>query len=148
MNGPFKAALATFVLCVLPVMGANPPAPVNGAGGAAVRGFDVVSYFTDGKPLKGSPQFTYRWMDSDWQFSSAEHRDAFAASPVKYAPQFGGYCAWAVGHNYTADADPEAWTIVDGKLYLNYNRAVQAKWQQDRAKWIEKANHNWPGLRK
>ena len=148
MNGSLKAALAAFVFGVPLVMGTNVVTPVNSAGGAAVRGFDVVSYFTDAKPVKGSPQFTYRWMDADWHFSSAEHRDAFAASPEKYAPQFGGYCAWAVGHNYTADADPEAWTIVDGKLYLNYNRAVQAKWQQDRAKWIAKANDNWPELHK
>ena len=125
----------------------DPVTPVNrGSSGLAVKGYDVVAYFEDGRPVKGSPQFTHEWMGAKWQFSSSERRDRFAASPEKYTPQYGGYCAWAVGHNYTADTDPDAWRIVDGKLYLNYSKGVQSKWEQDRAKWIGDADRNWPGL--
>ena len=119
---------------------------VNAKGGAAARGYDVVAYFTQSKPVRGEQRYEFQWMGAAWLFSSQENRDAFAADPVRYAPQFGGYCAWAVGHNYTADADPEAWRIVDGKLYLNYNRSVQTKWEQDRDKWIEEGRRNWPAL--
>lgn len=116
--------------------------------GVALRGYDTVAYFKDSRAVKGAAQFEHEWMGARWRFASKENRDAFAASPEKYAPQFGGYCAWAVGHNYTADADPEAWRVVDGKLYLNYNRSVQQKWEQDRAKWIEEGHRNWPHLHK
>jgi hypothetical protein len=115
-------------------------------GGVAAKGYDVVAYFEDGRPVKGSSRFTYEWMGANWQFSTGERRDRFAAAPDKYAPQYGGYCAWAVGHNYTADVDPEAWRIVDGKLYLNYSKSVQSKWEQDRTKWIREADRNWMGL--
>lgn len=138
----------TFVTPAL-LIAREPVDPVNRArDGVALRGYDAVAYFKDSKPVKGSAQFEHEWMGAKWRFSSKENRDAFAASPGKYAPQFGGYCAWAVGHNYTADADPEAWRIVEGKLYLNYNRSVQQKWEQDRAKWIEDGHRNWPQLHK
>jgi YHS domain-containing protein len=114
----------------------------------AIRGYDPVAYFKDSKPVKGSPQFSAQWMGATWQFSTAENRDSFKQAPEKYAPQFGGYCAWAVGHNYTASTDPDAWKIVDGKLYLNYSKSVQEKWEQERAKWITEADRNWPGLHK
>jgi len=116
--------------------------------GLAVHGYDVVAYFTDNKPVKGSSQFAQEWMGTKWYFASAEHRAQFAASPEKYAPQYGGYCAWAVGHNYTADTDPEAWKIVDGKLYLNYSKDIQGKWNPERAKWIQEGNRNWVELKK
>jgi YHS domain-containing protein len=123
--------------------------PVNkGRQGIALRGYDPVAYFRAGAPAKGSSQFTHSWMNATWRFSSAENRDAFASDPAKYAPQFGGYCAWAVSNNYTADADPEAWKIVDGKLYVNYNKDVQKKWEQDAMRRIEAGNLNWPKLHK
>ena len=78
------------------------------------------------------------------RFSSAANRDSFAGDPEKYAPQYGGYCAWAVGHGYTAKGDPEAWKIVEGKLYLNYNKDVKAKWEQDVPGYISKGHENWP----
>jgi YHS domain-containing protein len=142
-------AVALPVLFSAVLSARSPVAPVNpGSNGVAVHGYDVVAYFTDGKPVKGMARFSYEWMGARWQFATAEHRELFTRQPEKYAPQFGGYCSWAVGHNYTADADPEAWRIVDGKLYLNYDRDVQKKWEQNRAMWIEQANHNWPGLHK
>ena len=116
--------------------------------GVAIKGYDPVAYFTDGRPEKGDSDYACEWNVAEWRFASAAHRDLFKADPAKYAPQFGGYCAWAVGHNYTADIDPEAWKIVDGKLYLNYNKDVQGKWSQDIPGYIQKGNENWPNLHK
>lgn len=127
--------------------GGSPAEAVNrDRAGVAAHGYDVVAYFTDNKPVKGSAQFTQEWMGARWQFASAEHRELFAKDPSRYAPQYGGYCAWAVGHHATADIDPAAWRIVDGKLYLNYSPGIQKKWEQDRAKWIGEADRNWPSL--
>lgn len=114
----------------------------------ALKGFDPVAYFSEGKPVKGSSQFTYQWMGATWQFASQQSRDAFAANPAQYAPQYGGYCSWAVSRGYTADTDPEAWKVVGGRLYLNYNKSVQKKWEADIPGNIGKADSNWPGLHK
>lgn len=130
-------------------LAAGPVEPINkDRKGLALKGYDPVGYVTESKPVKGSPEFTYKWMEAEWRFSSQENRDRFAAEPARYAPQFGGYCAWAVSNNYTADADPEAWKIVDGKLYLNYNKSVQKMWVKEQAQRIEAANANWPRLHK
>jgi YHS domain-containing protein len=112
----------------------------------ALQGYDTVAYFTWQRPAKGSAEFAYRWMGANWLFVSAENRDKFAAAPEQYAPQFGGYCAWAVSNNYTAPIDPAAWKIVDGKLYLNYNKSVQKKWQTDLHERIAAGEKNWPSL--
>jgi hypothetical protein len=85
-------------------------------------------------------------MGATWRFASAEHRDMFAASPEQYAPRYGGYCSYAVSQGHTASIDPEAWKIVDGKLYLNYSKGVQKMWEKDQAGYIGKADANWPGL--
>lgn len=115
-------------------------------GGLALDGYDAVAYFTVGKPVKGSADWAHEHGGATWRFSSSEHRDLFVADPERYAPQFGGYCAWAVANGYTADIDPEAFAVVDGKLFLNYNRSIQKKWEADRAALIGKANENWPKL--
>ena len=91
-------------------------------------------------------EFEYRWQNVIWRFASAAHRDEFSRSPERFAPQFGGYCAWAVSRGYTADIDPEAWRIVDGKLYLNYSKRVQRMWEEDIAGNIAKAHEHWPGV--
>jgi len=122
--------------------------PVNTRRGVALKGHDPVAYFKRQAPVKGSPQFAHQWMGATWHFENAGNRDAFAADPARFAPQYGGYCAWAVSQNYTADVDPEAWRIVDGKLYLNYSKSVQKKWEQDVRKRIEDADLNWPRLHK
>jgi YHS domain-containing protein len=114
--------------------------------GVAIKGYDAVAYFTEGKSVKGSSEFQYEWLGAKWHFASAAHRDAFAKDSLKYAPQFGGYCAWAVSQNYTAGIDPEAWKVVDGKLYLNYSKSVQKTWEQDVPGNIRKGNENWPKL--
>lgn len=116
--------------------------------GLAVKGYDVVAYFTDGKAVEGSSTFTHEHGGVTYRFVSAAHRDAFAKEPARFAPQFGGFCAWAVSRNYTADIDPQAWRIVDGKLYLNYNPSVQAKWSEDISGNIAKGHANWPALSK
>lgn len=118
---------------------------VDGAG-VAVKGYDVVAYATAGAPTKGDPRFEYLWNGATWRFSSAANRDGFAREPQKFAPQFGGYCAWAVSRGYTADIDPEAWRIVDGRLYLNYSRSVQQRWEQDVPGNIARAQANWPAV--
>jgi YHS domain-containing protein len=114
--------------------------------GLAVDGYDVVSYLTDGAPAAGNASFEATWNGARWRFSSAAHRDMFLKDPGRYAPQFGGYCAWAVSRGYTADADPLAWSVVDGRLYLNYSKRVQEKWSADIPGNIAKARANWPSV--
>jgi len=115
--------------------------------GLAIKGYDPVAYHTTGEPLEGSSQFEIEWKDATWRFASEGNRDLFKANPGNYAPRYGGYCAWAVSRGYTANVDPEnAWSVVDGKLYLNYSAAVKETWEQDIHGNIEKADANWPGV--
>ena len=110
----------------------------------AVSGHDPVAYFRVGEPVKGSSEFSMKWNGATWQFANAQNLSDFKKAPEKYAPQFGGYCAWAVSQGYTASSDPEAWHIEDGKLYLNYSKSVQKTWAEDIPGHIKKANTNWP----
>ncbi len=125
----------------------KPVAPVSqNEAGLALRGYDPVAYFKTGHPAKGDAAISFEHEGATYRFASAAHRDEFAKEPARYTPQYGGYCAWAVGNNYTAPADPEAWKIVNGKLYLNYNKDVQQKWLADEKKLIEAGDRNWPAL--
>ena len=112
----------------------------------AVGGYDPVAYFTTGAPAKGDKAFAVTYQGAEYRFVSQANLDAFQADPAKYAPQYGGYCAWAISQGYTAKGDPQHWAIVDGKLYLNYNAKVKADWDKDRAGFIEKADANWPAV--
>ena len=112
----------------------------------AASGYDVVAYFTEGKPVEGSSDFSADYDGAAWRFASAANRDAFVEDPERYAPQYGGYCAWAVSQGYTASTDPEAWKVVDDKLYLNYSKSVQTTWEQDIPGNIEKGDSNWPDV--
>lgn len=116
--------------------------------GAVIGGYDVVAYFREGQAVKGRAEYALMWKGATWHFSSAENRDHFEMNPKAYAPQFGGYCAYAVSRGYTASGEPEAWKIVDGKLYLNYSKSVRRLWQQDVPGNITKATANWPGVLK
>lgn len=150
---PTLRTRAAFVLAILlqlvsPLAQAVDPVNVGLLGRTAIDGYDPVAYFVDGKPVKGGREFTHEWRGAVFRFANAGNLAAFRAAPEKYAPQYGGYCAWAVSQGYTADIDPEAWKIVDGKLYLNYNRDVQKKWESDVPGHIRKADANWPGLLK
>jgi len=114
--------------------------------GVAVEGYDVVAYFEVGRPVKGWAQHKAMWNGAEWWFASGEARDKFLSEPMRFAPQFGGYCAWAVSNNYTAEIEPDAWKIVDGKLYLNYNKDVRTMWAREQEKRIAAGERNWPGL--
>jgi len=111
-----------------------------------MHGYDVVAFFTDEKAVKGTDAFEYVWQGATWRFATADHRSLFQTAPEKYAPQYGGFCAWAVSRNYTADTDPEAWVVVNGRLFLNYSKNVQKQWTIDRDANISKADVNWPAL--
>lgn len=113
----------------------------------AISGYDAVSYFKKGKPSKGSSKYTATHKGAIFHFSSASNRDLFKASPEKYAPQFGGYCAMGVALNKKLDVDPYAWKIVDNKLYLNLNKDVQKKWSSDIDGNLTTAYRNWNGIR-
>ncbi|MEO0973762.1 MAG: YHS domain-containing (seleno)protein, partial [Pseudomonadota bacterium] len=112
-------------------------------GGAAIRGYDPVAYFEAGEPVRGSKEHSLEWHGAEWHFSSAENLAKFEADPTAFAPQYGGYCAFAMSRGSYASTDPEAWRVVDGKLYLNYNKGIQKKWLKDRDANIVKADANW-----
>ena len=112
----------------------------------AVGGHDPVAYFSEGKPVMGDARFEFEHMGAKWLFATAANRDAFKAAPGRYAPQYGGYCAWAIGQGKTASGDPQFWKIVDNKLYLNFSADVQKTWEKDIPGHIQRANANWPAV--
>jgi len=117
----------------------------------AVKGVDGVAYYSlppDAKSVKGSKEFTYEWKGATWRFANAKNRDKFIENPEAYAPQYGGYCAFAVSHGFTTSPRPDSWKIVDGKLYLNNNKRSFVKWEQDYENKIAKADSNWPAVLK
>ena len=124
---------------------AGSEAKVYAKDGVAIAGADPVAYFTQEEFVPGS-DYTHEWQGHTWQFASAENRDLFASDPDAYAPQYGGYCAWAVGQNALAAIDPNAWRIVEGKLYLNANKRIQERWSKDIPGNIALADANWPTL--
>lgn len=112
--------------------------------GVAVGGYDPVAYFTQGEPVVGKPEISHQHAGVTWRFATEESWEAFKAEPSKYAPQYGGYCAWAVARNYTAKGDPMAWSIVGDRLFLNYNQWVKRIWERDKPGNISKGDANWP----
>jgi len=118
-------------------------AGVSSAETVAIKGYDSVAYFTNGKALQGSASFSFQWHGMTWYFRTAGNRDLFAKSPKKYAPQYDGYCAWAMAESRKAITDPEIWRIVDGKLYLNCSESAYQKWIKDLPGNIKKADQNW-----
>jgi YHS domain-containing protein len=115
--------------------------------GLGGKGYDPVAYFTDGKAVQGKPEFEAVYGGVTWRFATAEHRDLFKADPAKYAPQYGGFCAWGIAQGKLFDIDPvEGWKIVDGKLYLNFNKDILDLWQKDLGGNLGKAEANWPTL--
>lgn len=116
---------------------------VNAEDGVAIKGYDAVAYFSDGRATQGKSEFEYSWDDVSWRFASVAHRDQFAADPERYAPQYGGFCAGGMYFGETVAADPTAWKIVDGKLYLFAKPAFVDNWSKDAARRIEAADNNW-----
>lgn len=113
----------------------------------AIKGYDPVAYFTDNQAVKGNSEFTATYKNAIYHFNSADHRDAFKAEPEKYAPQYGGYCAFGVAMEKKFETDPEAWKVVDGKLYLNLDKSVQKRWLEDVPGYIKTANTNWSTIK-
>ena len=141
---PMSAEWLLTGACVSTVFAAGAAASASVQGPElAIKGYDTVAYFKLGKAMRGSESFTFRWHDMTWHFSSQEHRDLFAADPVRYAPQYDGYCAWALTESRLAITDPEVWKIVEGKLYLNCSQAAYEKWSRDIPGNIKKADAIW-----
>ena len=112
--------------------------------GVAVGGYDPVAYFTLGKATKGSTAFSTKWDGVTWRFANARNLEKFVQTPHKYAPQYGGYCAYAVGTGTLAKGNPNNWKIVNGKLYLNITRDIQNTWERKRSHYIKQGDKNWP----
>lgn len=113
----------------------------------AIHGYDPVAYFKESKPVKGDRKFSLTWNAATWYFASQQNMEAFKANPEKYAPQYGGYCAFGMADGHKAPTDPEAWTIVNDKLYLNYNKNVQQSWKKKTDEYIMTADKKWPDLK-
>lgn len=138
-----KSLLLSLALLFAGSLLAQKNAPVFSDKHGAIRGYDPVAYFTDGLPVPGLDSISYVWKGATWHFASADHRDQFAQNPEKFAPQYGGYCAYGWSQGYAVKIEPEAWSIVQGKLYLNYDNSVKKKWDKDPAGYIRKADDNW-----
>ena len=110
----------------------------------ALGGYDPVAYFTERKPVAGRRDIAFVWKGVTWRFATEKNRELFKERPDDYAPQYGGYCAWAVSRGYTAKGDPKYWKVVGGKLYLNYDAGVQKDWEKDILGNIGKGDQNWP----
>ena len=145
-----RALLGTAL--VLPVAGTlvrpayAAEAPVYATDGIAINGIDPVGYFTEEKPIEGDAAHAVDWMGATLLFASAENKEMFEADPEKFAPKYGGYCAYAVSKGYTASTDPKAWSVYNDRLYLNYSRPVRALWAVDKDGHIASADANWPGV--
>lgn len=140
----FASVAVPLVGAVGPAFGAEPE--VFTRGGAAINGYDPVAYFTQSAPVRGREEHSLTWNGATWLFTSAEDLRLFQASPESYAPQYGGYCSYAVSEGYTAKTDPDAWTIHNGRLYLNYSLRVRDIWSRDIPGRIRAADANWPGV--
>ena len=132
---------AVVLLCLSRFAGAGEFFEVNGV---ALGGYDPVAYFDVGQPTKGMKPLAYTYKGSVFLFANEANRGKFAAEPEKYAPQYGGFCALGTANGYKVKTDPDAFKVVDGRLYFNYNRKVLEIWQQDEAGFIKRANQNWP----
>lgn len=115
--------------------------------GKAIKGYDPVAFFTDAKPVMGQDSLMLQWHDASWYFASRKNLEAFQAAPEKYAPQYGGYCAYGTAMGHKAPTEVDTWTVLDGKLYFNYNSKVKGTWSKDRPAFIKKADQTWPTIK-
>ncbi len=139
-------ALVIALMTVTTAVFADEDPVFTGRGNFAIRGYDAVAYHLDQKPVKGKREFTTDWNGATWRFKSAENRDKFVAEPERWAPAYGGYCAWAVSNGYTAKTDPDAWSIYMDRLFLNFNRSVRNTWSQDIPGNVQRGDANWPAV--
>jgi len=139
--------IATFLL-FLAACGANAQKKeIFSPEGKAIKGYDPVAFFREKKAVKGSEELSYTWKDAQWLFSSKENLDSFKANPEHYAPQYGGYCAYGTAQGHKAPTETDTWTIVDDKLYFNYNSKVRESWIKDTKGFIEKADKEWVNIK-
>jgi YHS domain-containing protein len=146
-----RAALlfAALITLTAPALAAKPEIYLKKGWQYAIGGADAVAYQSlapGAAPVQGSDQFTVAYKGATWRFASAANRDAFAANPVKYAPQYGGYCAWALARNKLAAGDPAVWFVKNGKVYLNINKSIQKQWLANIDRDIANGDRNWPGV--
>jgi hypothetical protein len=139
--------LVTALLFVVVLVQAQAQTTYFNKKGVAIRGYDPVAYFSENKPVEGSQDFSYKWQGTEWRFKDKSNMELFKSNPEKYAPQFGGYCAYGVSENHKSPTEPEAFTIVGDKLYLNYNVEVRELWRKDKDGHIKKGETNWVQLK-
>ena len=139
------AAILALALAVLPSLAARPQPIFSNSDGVAVNGFDVVAYFNEGA-IRGLPAFEVEYRGAKWYFESKKNMAKFLFKPDKYVPVYGGYCAYGVSQGYLVKTDPDAWTVYQGKLYLNFDVITRSHWLKDRNQYIAKADKNWPRL--
>jgi YHS domain-containing protein len=140
--------LAGIVLLLLPLYTFAQTSEVFSNEGGAIKGYDPVAFFTESKAVKGTKEFTHEWNGATWHFATKKNKDLFVANPEKYAPQYGGYCAYGTADGHKAPTETDTWTIVDSKLYFNYNQKVKTLWNKDQANLIKKADEQWPKIKK
>lgn len=142
-----KTFALSVLVCLLVISCTNQQPEIFSDSSSAINGYDPVAYFTDQKPVKGNPEFSYQWKNANWIFSSKQNLQLFEKNPDKYAPQYGGYCAYGCSKGKKATTDPNAWTVVDGKLYLNHSAEVKDLWMKEQKERIEMADKQWPEIR-
>lgn len=146
MNQKTRILSLLFVLATLAAVAQKPEVFSTKEG--AIQGYDPVAFFKESKPVIGKKELTYLYKDATWHFSTQENLNAFTSDPERFAPQYGGYCAYGTASGHKSPTQPETWTIVDHKLYFNYNKDVQKLWNKDQRSLIEKATKNWPTVKK
>jgi YHS domain-containing protein len=142
-----KKTIFIAVLFLISALAKGQTSPYYCEQGIAISGYDAVAYFMQNSAVKGNVAFSYQWNNAQWLFSSQSHLDLFKKNPEKYAPQYGGWCAYGVSENHKSPTDPKAFTISGDKLYLNYNTKVMQLWRRDTTKHINLANQHWPALK-
>jgi YHS domain-containing protein len=143
-----KQLTMVVVLLTIPFLLPAQTSEVFSTSEGAIKGYDPVAFFNEGKPIEGKKELSYDWNHANWHFANQKNLETFKADPLKYAPQYGGYCAYGTAHGHKAPTETSTWTIVDGKLYFNYNNDVKGKWLNDQKALIEKADKNWPEVKK
>jgi len=143
-----KKTLSILILTTFVLSSAHAQkSPVYIDNGKAIHGYDPVAFFKQSKPVMGRDSLMYQWSGATWYFADRKDLESFKADPEKYAPQYGGYCAYGTAQGHKAPTKVETWTVVDGKLYFNYDQKVKEMWVKDRPGFIKKANANWPMIK-
>jgi YHS domain-containing protein len=139
-----KKTISTTILAVFILLNAHAQSSqVYIADGKAIKGYDPVAFFTESKPVMGQDSLTLQWNGATWYFADRKNLESFRSAPERYAPQYGGYCAYGTAQGHKAPTEVETWSILDGKLYFNYNQKVKEAWSKDRPGMIKKADQNW-----